>query len=213
MSYDCHGIIFICIFLFKSIHSCSNIQLNNQIFGHIENVNFYLGKSQPKNLSCSWKIHNEKSSYYLISLRLIEVEYDKNLGLNELILKTDQKQFILNDTNQRVFYFPSTNLEISLRSISSKLQSNSLNIHRFFLEFVHINNNNDNYFRCRKSGIIIPKQWKCNCLHECLYDDDSDEQDCSICSLMKSSNSLLCHSNEIWCLPVTDQIDPKGNNS
>ncbi|CAF3264004.1 unnamed protein product, partial [Rotaria sp. Silwood2] len=98
----------------------------------------------------------------------------------------------------------------------SKLQSNSLNIHRFLLEFIHINNNNNidnnnDYFHCHKSGLIIPKQWKCNCLYECLDDDHSDEENCPLCPMIKTSNSLLCRSNETWCLPMTnhtDQIDP-----
>ena len=70
-----------------------------------------------------------------------------------------------------------------------------------------INKNDNNYFRCLKSGLIIPKQWKCNCLYECSDDDYSDEENCPLCSMIKSSNSLLCHSNEIWCLPLSNQID------
>ncbi|CAF0779887.1 unnamed protein product [Adineta steineri] len=41
----------------------------------------------------------------------------------------------------------------------------------------------------------------------------NDEENCPICSIVKPSNSLLCHSNEIWCLPMTNhsnKIDPKG---
>jgi hypothetical protein len=190
--------------------------LNNTAYGHVENLNFYLGKSQPKNQSCSWIINNEKQSYYVLSLRIIEIEYDQILWSNELILKTDEKEIILSNINQRTFYIPSSTLEIYFQTKSPKLYSNSLNIHRFFLEFINVNNynyNNNDYFRCTKSGLIIPKQWKCNCLYECLDNDYSDEEDCPLCSIIKSSNSLLCHSNEIWCLPVTNQTDPKGNKN
>lgn len=216
MSYDYYGIIFIFIFLFKSTYSstCSNVQINNQTYGHIENLDFYLGKSQLNDVSCSWFIHNNKqysiqSSYYLISIRLIELQYDRKIESHELILKTNQKQIVINNLNQRIFYIPSTNLEIYFQK---KTQLNSLNIQRFSLEYSYINDysNMNNYFHCEKSGLIIPKQWQCNCLNECLYDDNSDEQNCSICSMIKSSNDLLCHSNEIWCLPETDRPDPKG---
>ena len=60
-----------------------------------------------------------------------------------------------------------------------------------------------------KSGLIIPKQWKCNCLYECGYNDFSDEDNCPLCPMIRSSNGLLCHSNELWCLPVTSPSDLK----
>ncbi|CAF0850305.1 unnamed protein product [Adineta steineri] len=219
MSYDYHGIILIIFLLLKSTYSYWNVSYYNLTFGHIENLNFYLGESQPNNISCSWLINNENKeliqSYYVISLRLIEIEYDHNQSSNELVLKTDSREIILNDINQRIYSIPSlsSKLEISFRP---KTQSISLNIHRFLLEYSHVNNynnNNNDDFHCLKSGLIIPKQWKCNCLYECLLDDYSDEENCPICSIVKPSNSLLCHSNEIWCLPMTNhsnKIDPKG---
>jgi hypothetical protein len=218
MSYDSYDIFLIFFLLFTPTYSCIT-SLNNVTFGHIENSNFYSGKSPPNNISCSWIINHDKQlseSYYIVSLRIIELENDRSLSPNELILKTDKKQIILDDINQRTFFIPSSSeLQIYFRPKSSRSQTNSLNIHRFLLEFIHVNNNNYNndYFRCSKSGLIIPKQWKCNCLYECLYDDDSDEENCPLCSMIKSSNSLLCHSNETWCLPLTsaaDKIDPKG---
>jgi len=219
MSCDYYKIILIFILLIKSSYSCWNISLNNITFGHVENLNFFLGKFQPKNISCSWMIHNEKQlssrSYYVLSLRTIELEYNRTLWSNELILKTNEQQIILDNINQRTFFISSSNLEIYFRTKSPKLQSDSLNIHRFLLEFIHVNNNNNNneYFHCLKSGLIIPKQWKCNCLYECSFNDYSDEENCPLCSMIKSSNTLLCHSNEFWCLPVTSQIDSKGNNN
>ncbi|CAF4387345.1 unnamed protein product [Rotaria socialis] len=44
-------------------------------------------------------------------------------------------------------------------------------------------------------------------------DDHSDEDNCPLCSMIKTPNSLLCRSDEIWCLPMTnatDKIDPTG---
>ena len=122
----------------------------------------------------------------------------------------------MDNINQRIFYIPSSSsvLQVHYRP---KLQWNSLNIHRFQLEFIHVNSidsTDNDYFHCRKSGLVLPKQWKCNCLHECLHDDYTDEEDCPLCSMIQSSNSLLCHSNETWCLPMingTENIEPKGN--
>ncbi|CAF4870463.1 unnamed protein product, partial [Rotaria sp. Silwood1] len=215
MSYDYNGIIIILFLGFTLTNSCWNTIYNNITYGHIENLNFYLGQSQTKNISCSWIINNEKQfnqSYYIISLRLIKLEINRTLWSNELILKTDNKQIILDNINQRIFFMPSSSAILEIY-FQSKLQTNSLNIHRFLLEFIYINNNNNNndYFHCIKSGLIIPKQWKCNCLYECLDDDYSDEEDCPLCPMIKTSNSLLCHSNEIWCLPMTNEtnkIDP-----
>ncbi|CAF0965339.1 unnamed protein product [Rotaria sordida] len=222
MSYDYYGIIIILFSIFTSTNSCWNTIYNNITYGHIENLNFYLGQSQIKNISCSWIINNEKQfnqSYYIISLRLIKLEYEQTLWSNELILKTDNKQIIFDNINQRTFYIPSSSATLEIY-FQSKLQSNYLNIQRFLLEFIYINNNNNNnihnnndYFHCVKSGLIIPKQWKCNCLYECSDDDYSDEDNCPLCPMIKTSNSLLCHSNETWCLPVTnttDKIDPNG---
>ncbi len=219
MFHDYHGTILIFSLLFTSTYSCWNTSFHNVTFGHIENLNFYYGESQPKNLSCSWIINNENQSiqsYYIVSFRIIELEKYQKLESNELIIETDQKQVILDNINQRIFYMPSSSsaLQIYFRP---KSQWNSLNIHRFLLEFIHVNNyisnHDDDYFRCLKSDLIIPKQWKCNCLNECLYDDYSDEEDCPVCSIIKSYNSLLCHTNETWCLPITNQIDPKGKEN
>ena len=220
MSYDCHGIIVISFLLFTSANSCWNTRLDNRTYGHIESLNFFLGEAQTENISCSWMINNERlfQSYYIISLRIIQLENDPTVLSNELILQSDQEHIVLDDINQRTFYLPSSSaLEIYYRTKSVKSKSNSLNIRRFLLEFIYIGNdihiyNKQDYFHCLKSGLIIPKRWKCNCLYECLYDDDSDEHNCPLCSLMKSSNSLLCHSNESWCLPKNDKIDPNGNN-
>ncbi|CAF3447637.1 unnamed protein product [Rotaria sp. Silwood1] len=217
MSYDYNGIIIILFLGFTLTNSCWNTIYNNITYDHIENLNFYLGQSQTKNISCSWIINNEKQfnqSYYIISLRLIKLEINRTLWSNELILKTDNKQIILDNINQRIFFMPSSSAILEIY-FQTKLQTNSLNIHRFLLEFIYINNNNNNndYFHCIKSGLIIPKQWKCNCLYECLDDDYSDEEDCPLCPMIKTSNSLLCRSNEIWCLPMTNEtnkIDPNG---
>ncbi|CAF2113684.1 unnamed protein product [Rotaria magnacalcarata] len=141
MPYDYYEIIRILFLVFTSTNSCWNTILNNVTYGHIENLNFYLGQSQIKNSSCSWTINNGKldiQSYYIVSLRIIKLENDRTLWSNELILKRDKKAIILNGINQRIYYIPSSAaaLEVYFRS---KVQSNSLNIHRFLLEFIHIN--------------------------------------------------------------------------
>ncbi|UJR08609.1 hypothetical protein I4U23_012868 [Adineta vaga] len=216
MSYDYYEVLLIFSLLFTLTSACSNNSYYNLSFGHIENVNFFSGKFQSNNISCSWRIHNEKDnirSYYIISLRQIEIDNNEKSLPNELVLKTDQKQIILNNINQRIILIPSSgHLQIDLQQ---KTQTTSLNIHRFLLEFLYVNNNtNGDFFRCSKSGILIPKQWKCNCLYECLIDDYSDEENCPVCSIVQSTNSLLCHSNEYWCLPMNnhtaDKIDSKG---
>ena len=214
MSYDYYDIllVFSLLFVLTSANSYSNIT-----FGHIENLNYFLGESHPRNLSHSWRIHNEKQavpSYYFISLRRIEIDNEENFTPHELAFRTDRTQIILGNINQQVIAIPSSgDLQIDIRQ---KTLAKSLNIHRFLLEFFYVNNKNNgtDYFRCAKSGVLIPKQWRCNCLHECLPDDYSDEADCPVCSIVDSTNSLLCHSHERWCLPSnnrTNSIDPKGN--
>ena len=81
MSYDYYDIFLIFFLLFSPTYSCYT-SLNNVTYGHIENLNFYLGKSQPKNISCSWIINNDKQfieSNYIVSLRIIELENDRTL--------------------------------------------------------------------------------------------------------------------------------------
>jgi hypothetical protein len=214
MSCDYYGIFFLFVLFVETIYSCGNISLTQGTFGHVENVNFFMGKSQPKNLSCSWKIHSGKPEDFIVSLRIVEVEYDRKLWSNELIFKTDGKQIVVNNINQRTFHFlSSSNFEIDFRIKSPFSPSSSLNIHRFFLEFTQIDNNHNDKdsFRCLKSGLIIPKQWKCNCLYECGFNDYSDEDDCPLCSIIKLENSLLCYSNEFLCLPELRQAEPKGD--
>lgn len=217
MSYDYHGVIVTLFLLFTLTNSCKNTLLNNVTFGHIESSYSYLSQYQTKNISCSWFINNEKQDiepYYIVSLRIIKLENEQSLWSNELILKTDKQQIILDDINQRTFHLPSTSsLEINFQT---KLNSNNLHINRFSLEFNYINNNHkktDQYFHCAKTGLIVPKKWRCNCLYECSSDDYSDEEDCPLCSMITRSNSLLCHSNETWCLPAKNEIDPNGKTN
>ena len=202
------------LILFSLISSCENLQLHNQTLIHVENLNYFLGQSQPKNQSSSWKIRNEKQISYILSLRILEIQSDEeDSWSNELIFKSDKKQILVTNLNQRIYYIPPTfNFQIDFRVKSPQFPSNTLNIQKFFLEFIPGNfyQNSSEYFICQKSGLIIPKQWKCNCLSECLFDDFSDEENCPLCSLIKPQESLFCHSNESWCLPKSHQIDSKG---
>ncbi|CAF3575330.1 unnamed protein product [Rotaria socialis] len=219
MSYDYHGIILVLFLVFiNSTNSCWNTIRNNVTYGHIENINFFSGRSQIKNTACTWRIFNQKQesqSYYIVSLRIVKLETNRTFASNELILKTDKIEITLSDVLQRTFFIPSSSslLEIYFRP---RLHRNSLNINRFLLEFTHSNSisyNHDEYFHCLKSRLIIPKQWKCNCLYECLFDDHSDEDDCPLCSMVTIPTSLLCRSDEFWCLPIanpTEKIDPNG---
>jgi hypothetical protein len=193
---------------------CTNISINNLSFGVIHSLNFYYGQSQPPNISCSWIITNSQIwSNYILSLRVIELENDPTHWSNELTFWTGNREISINDITKRTYLISSSSsIQIYFRTKPPLLQTynpyirTNLRIRRFLIEYFHINNDlitnlNENYFRCLSSQILIPKQWKCNCLYECSYDDHSDENNCSLCSMYDLSNSLLCQSNEIWCLP------------
>jgi hypothetical protein len=236
MPIDYHGIriihLIILFVLFKygitintlsDSNICTNISINNLSFGVIHSLNFYSGQSQPPNISCLWIINNPRSlirSNYILSLRVIELENDPTHWSNELTFWTGNKEISINDINKRTYLISSSSLQIDFRTRPPLLQTynplirTNLRIRRFLIEFIYINNNlitntNENYFRCLSNGILIPKQWKCNCLYECSYDDrsndHSDEDNCPLCSMYELSNSLLCQSNEIWCLPNTSK--------
>lgn len=197
--------------------TCQNISINNVSFGRIHSLNFDDGQSQPPNVSCSWTINNPQISIwsnYILSFRVLEVENDPTHWSNELSFWTGNRQISLDDINKRTFLIStaSSSLQIFLRSKAPLLQTynpyirTNLRVRRFLVEYLHINNdflkiNNENYFRCTSSGIFIPKQWRCNCIYECSYDDHSDEDNCPLCSMYEPSNSLVCQSNEFWCLP------------
>jgi len=230
-----HLIVFICLFnngislvsfsdlLLPPTKSCLNITIDNISFGLIHSLNFYSGQSQPPNISCLWIINNPRSlirSNYILSLRVIELENDPTHWSNELTFWTGNKEISINDINKRTYLISSSSLQIDFRTRPPLLQTynplirTNLRIRRFLIEFIYINNNlikntNENYFRCLSNGILLPKQWKCNCLYECSYDDrnndHSDEDNCPLCSMYELSNSLLCQSNEIWCLPNTSK--------
>jgi hypothetical protein len=200
----------------SNLNICTNISINNLSFGVIHSLNFYSGESQPPNISCSWIITNLQISLwsnYILSLRVIELENDPTHWSNELTFWTGNREISINDINNRTFLIStSSSIQIYFRTKPPLLQTynphirTNLRIRRFLIEFIHINNDlitnrNENYFRCFSSQILIPKQWKCNCLHECLDNDHSDEDNCPLCSTYELSNSLLCQSNEIWCLP------------
>lgn len=195
---------------------CTNISITNQSFGILHSLNFYSGQSQPPNISCSWSITNPQTSSlwtnYILSLRVIEIETDPTHWSNELAIWTGTRELSINDINKRTYLISSSSIQIYFRTKPPLLQTynpyirTNLRIRRFLIEFVHINNElinnkNENYFHCLSSQLLIAKQWKCNCLFECSYDDHSDEDNCPLCSMYDSSNSLLCQSNEIWCLP------------
>ncbi|UJR37610.1 hypothetical protein I4U23_030307 [Adineta vaga] len=199
-----------------SANLCTNITITNQSFGVIHSFNFYSGQSQPPNISCSWILTNLQASpwsNYILSLRLIELENDPTHWSNELTFWTGNKQISVDDINKRTFLLTTSSLKIFFRSRPPLLQTynpyirTNLRIRRFLIEFLHVNNDysNENYFQCRSSGILIPKQWKCNCIYECSYDDRSDEENCPLCSMYEPATSLLCQSNEIWCLPKTSR--------
>ncbi|CAF1054023.1 unnamed protein product [Rotaria sp. Silwood1] len=203
--------------LISSTNLCTTITIQNQSFGVIHSLNFYSGQSQPPNISCSWIINNSQTSKwsnYILSLRVIELENDPTHWSNELTFWSGSRQISIDDINKRTYVIStsSSSIQIYFRTKPPLLQTfnpyirTNLRIRRFLIEFIYINNDiitnkNENYFRCLSSGIFIPKQWKCNCIYECSYEDYSDEDNCSLCSMYEPSNSLLCQSNEIWCLP------------
>ncbi|CAF4080046.1 unnamed protein product [Adineta steineri] len=206
--------------LILSTNFCTNISINNLSFGVIHSLNFYSGQSQPPNISCSWIIENFQTSLgsnYILSLRVIDVENDPTHWSNELTFWTGNKQISVDDINKKTYLLSSTSsIKIYFRTKPPLLQTfnpyirTNLRIRRFLIEFLHVNNDlitntNENYFLCLSSGILIPKQWKCNCIYECSYDDHSDEDNCPLCSMYNPLNSLLCQSNEIWCLPRTSK--------
>ncbi|CAF3056298.1 unnamed protein product [Rotaria sp. Silwood2] len=200
---------------------CTTVTIQNKSFGVIHSLNFYSGQSQPPNISCSWIINNSQTSKwpnYILSLRVIELENDPTHWSNELTFWTGSRQISIDDINKRTYVIStsSSSIQIYFRTKPPLLQTfnpyirTNLRIRRFLIEFIHINNDlirytNQNYFHCLSSGIFIPKQWKCNCIYECSYEDYSDEDNCPLCSMYESSNSLLCQSNEIWCLPNTSK--------
>ncbi|CAF3731038.1 unnamed protein product [Rotaria sordida] len=196
---------------------CTTILIQNKSFGVIHSLNFYSGQSQPPNISCSWIINNSqisKLSKYILSLRVIELENDPTHWSNELTFWTGSRQISIDDINKRTYVIStsSPSIQIYFRTKPPLLQTfnpyirTNLRIRRFLIEFIHFNNDlitntSENYFRCLSSKIFIPKQWKCNCILECSYEDYSDEDNCPLCPVYEPSNSLLCQSNEIWCLP------------
>lgn len=197
-----------------AINSCTNISLINVSFGVLHSLNFYSGQSQPPNVSCSWTITNSPptvSSNYILTIRVIELETDPTHWSNELTLWNGIRQISLNDINNRTLTLSTaSSIQIFFRTKPPLLQTfnpyirTNLRIRRFLLEFAQINNNdviNDNYFRCSSTGTLLPKQWQCNCMYECPSDDRSDEENCPLCSMYESTTSLLCQSNEYWCLP------------
>ncbi len=201
---------------FPDLNSCSNISINNLSFGVLHSLNFYSGQSQPPNTSCSWIITNSQISSwsnYIFSLRVIELENDPTHWSNELTFWTGNKQISIDDINNRTYFISSSSsIQIYFRTKAPLLQTfnpyirTNLRIRRFLIEFIRTTNElrsniNENNFRCLSNGILIPKQWKCNCLYECSSNDHSDEQNCPLCSMYELSNSLLCQSNEYWCLP------------
>ena len=154
-------------------------------------------------------------SNYIISFRVLEPEYDLTRWANELTFWTGSRQISIDNVNQQTYMLVplTSSIQISLRTkppslppVNSYIRT-SLRIRRFALEFIHISsdvmrNGNEDYFRCASSGILLPKQWKCNCINECPYGDHSDEDDCPLCTAYEPSNRLLCNANELWCLPA-----------
>lgn len=197
---------------------CLNISVNNVSFGRIHSLNFFAGQSQPPNVSCSWTISNYPGSVwssYLLSLRVLELENDPTHWSNELTFWSGNRQISVDEVNKRTYLISTaaSSLQVFFRTKAPLLQTfnpyirTNSRIRRFLIEFIHLNNdltvhvNNEQYFRCQSSGVLIPKQWQCNCIYECSYDDHSDEENCPLCPMYEPSTSLLCQSNEIWCLP------------
>lgn len=201
---------------FPDSNSCTNISINNSPFGVLHSLNFYSGQSQPPNTSCSWTITNSPRSLwsiYIVSLRVIELENDPTHWSNELTFWTGNRQISIDDIYNRTYFLPSSSsIQIFFRTKAPLLQTfnpyirTNLRIRRFLLEYLHVNNDltlldNESPFSCLSSGILIPQQWKCNCLYECSSNDRTDEQNCPLCTMHDLSNDLLCQSNEFWCLP------------
>ena len=230
MSFDHHGRqlfsswIFLAILfqlsstieIFSDSNSCTNISINNSPFGVLHSFNYYSGQSQPPNTSCSWTIRNSLGSLgsnYIFSLRVVELENDPTHWSNELVFWTGNRQIPIDDIHNRTYVLStSSSIQIFFRTKAPLLQTfnpyirTNLRIRRFLLEYIHVNNDltildNESPFSCLSTRILIPQQWKCNCLYECTADDRSDEQNCPLCSMHELSNDLLCQSNEYWCLP------------
>jgi hypothetical protein len=211
------------------IHPCYNLSLTDRSLSYIHSWQFYSGHIQPANVTCSWLIHHSTEStsttdfegYYQLSLRSIEYDHDPTVWSNELQFHSANRSITLEDINQRSWIFLSSSpLEIIFRAKPPMTQSKTLNIHRFVLEWIYVDNNQTD-FSCQQGDRWLPLQWQCNCQQECFDSQTSDELNCPLCSLLNLSTSLLCRSNEIWCLPtitnaydgITDDrtIDSKGN--
>jgi len=183
--------VHVLVVCFLEIFICqANVFFLNQTYGRIEQ------HSSQVNERIQWTLTNEKSTSYIISFRLLDINFDRTNLTHELIFETDREIFALNNRNQRSF------LISSMKTINiiyqTKLNSMNLHIEQFQLEFIEQNQTfyPIETFSCPQTGLIIPQQWKCNCQNECL----DDEHNCSICSLIQSKTDLICHSNEIWCL-------------
>lgn len=197
--------IFLLVFLtIKETSACGNVTwLNPSTFGFVQSVNFLSGQIHPANLSCQWQIIDDHPSDWIISIRIVDAIYDRQTWTNELIFHSNGTDFHVYNNNQRTFFFPSTSLvQIDFPIKPPDAFSQTLNIQRFSLEFSRVPAAHGDDFHCQKSDLIIPRQWRCNCLYECGFDDFSDEEDCPLCDMIQSSNTLLCHSNESWCLPM-----------
>lgn len=201
MSRDDYRIyLFLLVIYVKHVFSCGDIDWLDPRIGHVQSENFFFGQSHPKNVSCRWKINSNHSSDWIISLRILDVQFDSNSWTNELIIRSDRGDLFVDDFNQRTYHFSSiSHLEIDFPIKSPSSFSPTLNIHRFYMEIYRVNNYTDG-FHCQKSDLIIPQQWRCNCQYECGSFDGSDEIDCPLCDILPLANSLLCHSNETWCL-------------
>ena len=191
-------------------NSCANISIQNRSSGVIHSLYFYSGQYQPPNVSCSWILNNpltSKTPTYIFSLRVIELENDPSQWSNELTFWTGKRQISVDDIHKRTYLISSSSIQIYFRTKPPLLRSfnpyirTNLRIRRFLIEFANIGRNsprirNKNYFHCLSNGIYIPTQWKCNCIFQCSHGDN-----CPLCSIYKPLSSLLCQSNEIWCLP------------
>lgn len=202
---DYRGIVLLLFLTVRDTSACANLTwLDLSTFGFVQSGIYLSGQSDRRNLSCQWQITDVNASDWMISIRSLNVELDRQSWTNELIFHSNGHDFLVNDYNQRTFFFPSTShLQIDFPSKSPHSLSTTLNVQRFLLEFSRVPSHHGDDFHCQKSDLIIPRQWRCNCLHECGSDDFSDEDDCPLCELIQSSNNLLCHSNETWCLPTS----------
>ena len=167
-----NGLVVIFLILhFHSVHLCQNLSLS---ISPIHSWNFYSGQSQPANLSCSWfRPRSLRRDVVVVSLRAIEIDDNREHWSNELLFKQENDETIVADLQQRSWTFDgSLPLEILFRAKPPLSESNSLNIHRFLLDWIVVNRSvpllcRSNQIWCYSSrkSLCIPREQNSSCLY------------------------------------------------